>query len=475
MKKLIKQYFNKDLEKGLPLLKAVFEKFRSQGRYWLFFEVFQDLFYFFLNIGTSTREFFNREHLHRNIRTLYWNKLDTYIMRQFTLSILGATILFVSIYELAQIFQEMRMLPEDVNYTYLYLYYLNTVPYWTLILQQFGFLFATVYVLSRLSSTREMVAMVSTGTSIYRLTFYMMLISTIYYICTVTFIMDKFIFPCYQKSYIYKKVAYNQAKIGDLKFLSDNRKFTIFGANNLLYLGDYYNATDRYIDNATIVQYMSEDEIVSEQTILAPDKESQWLYDTRIMMESLKDIRVPDRMTFVMRIDAQKIEWEEEAGAWKIVDGVMRTIEEGGRKFVTSEINNKIIEELRDPYTFFEKNWYPIDAMTVKEAEQHIDKLKRSGRGYHSELTKFYAKDAYPLGVIFVVMVGVGIVNMASKTVSVPVNSAISMALFVLYYLLYTSFLGIAGRGSIPPIWGGYAGSIIFGVIALILYGRTTT
>ncbi len=106
---------------------------------------------------------------------------------------------------------------------------------------------------------------------------------------------------------------------------------------------------------------------------------------------------------------------------------------------------------------------------------QHIDKLKRSGKSYHDELTKFYAKDAYPLGIIFVIMIGIGIVNMASKKVSVPINSAISMSLFVLYYLLYTAFLGVAGRGDISPMLGGFGGSLIFGVLAFILYARATT
>ena len=388
---------------------------------------------------------------------------------------IGAIVLFVSIYELAQIFQDLRGLPDDVNSYYLNLHYLNTVPYWTFILQPFGFLFATVYVLSKLSSTREMIAMVSTGTSIYRLTFYMLLTSILYYVFIVTFLMNSFVLPSYQKSYIYRRVALNQAKLGELSFLSDNKKFTIFGSDNLLYLGEYYNATEKYIDNATVIQYLSQDEVAEATEFIPGGEDTEWLYDNRINIESLKNIKVPDRISFQKRIDADRLLWDETAEAWAISNGTIRLISEGGKLFSAREVDYEVDSNLIDPYWFFERNWYPIDAMTIEEGLRHIDKLKRSGRSYHSELTKFYAKDAYPLGLIFVVMVGVGIVNMASKKVSVPINSAISMALFIVYYLMYTSFLGMAGRGDVTPWVGGFGGSLIFGVLAFVLYARATT
>jgi len=437
--------------------------------------ILKDLWYFFLNLKESFLGFFNKDKIIENLRTLRWNKLDTYIMKQFVLSMFGAILLFVSIYEMAQIFQDMRNLPDDVNRYYLNLHYLNTVPYWTFILQPFGFLFATVYVLSRLSSTREMVAMVSTGTSIYRLTFYMMLTSILYYIFIVTFLMNNFILPSYQKSFIYRRVAMNQAKLDELSFLNDNKKFTIFGANNLLYLGEYYNATDKYIENVTVVQYNDPDEDIITPEFTPADENSEWIYTNRIMIESLKDLRVPDKITFRMRIDAEKMFWVEESNAWAISNGTIRKISDGGKKFSQESVNYRVILGINDPYWFFERNWYPIDAMTIEEGLKHIYKLKQSGRSYHAELTKYYAKDAYPLGLIFVVMVGIGIVNMASKKVSVPINSAISMALFIVYYLMYTSFLGMAGRGDITPLVGGFGGSIIFGVLAFILYARATT
>lgn len=437
--------------------------------------ILEDLVYFFLNLKNSIIGFFDKERFIANLRTLKWNKLDSYIMKQFLLALIGAIVLFVSIYEMAQIFQDMRNLPDDVDQHYLNLHYLNTVPYWTFILQPFGFLFATVYVLSRLSSTREMVAMVSTGTSIYRLTFYMLLVSILYYILIVTYLMNALVLPSYQKSFIYRRVAMNQAKLDDLSFLNDNKKFTIFGANNLLYLGEYYNATEKYIENATVVQYADPDEKIITPEFQPADENSEWIYTNRTMIESLKDLRVPDKMTFKMRIDAERMYWVAESNAWAISNGTIRTISDGGKKFSQKSVTYEVIPDINDPYWFFERNWYPIDAMTEEEGLRYIYKLKQSGRSYHAELTKYYAKDAYPLGLIFVVMVGIGIVNMASKKVSVPINSAISMALFIIYYLMYTSFLGMAGRGDVTPIVGGFGGSVIFGVLALVLYARATT
>ena len=456
-------------------MKDKVQSFLSKYKTLVIVEILRDIGYFLYNIVVGFFSFFHKDHFVANLRTLRWNKLDSYIMKQFILSMVGSIVLFVSIYELSQIFQDLKRVPENVNHYYLNLHYLNTIPYWTFILQPFGFLFATTYVLSKLSSTREMIAMVSTGTSIYRLTFYMLLTSILYYIFIVTYLMNNLVLPSYQKAYIYREIAWDDTLLNELSFLSDNNKFTIFGADNLLYLGEYYNATEKYIDDATIIQYLSQDKIVEATAFIPGGEDAEWLNNNRVNIESLKNINVPDRISFQKRIDADKLLWDEKAEAWAISNGTIRLISEGGKLFSSREVDYEVDPSLKDPYWFFERDWYPIDAMTVEEGVRHIDKLKRSGRSYHSELTKFYAKDAYPLGLIFVVMVGIGIVNMASKKVSVPINSAISMALFIVFYLMYTSFLGMAGRGDVTPWVGGFGGSLIFGVLAFVLYARSTT
>ena len=449
--------------------------FLSKVKHLLIVEIIRDMGYFFYNMITGFLLFFHKDHFVKNIRTLKWNKLDSYIMSQFLMAMLGATVLFVSIFELAQIFQSLRGLSETANLNYFYLSYLHTVPYWTFILQPFGFLFATVYVLSKLSSTREMIAMVSTGTSIYRLTFYMMLVSIVYYFGIVTVLMDKVVLASYQKSYIYNRLINEVNEDLDFKHLQDSKDFTVFGENNLLYIGKHYNATERYLEDITVIQYLAEEDIQEAPAFVAEDEDTAWIQSNRINLESMKNIRVQDKISFQKRIDAERMYWQEDVEAWAISNGTIRIISEGGKLFSQRKVTWEVDKNLKDPYWFFEENWYPIDAMTVDEGVRHIDKLKKSGRSFQDELTKFYAKDAYPLGLVFVVMIGIGIVNMASKKVSIPINSAISMALFVVYYLLYTSFLGLAGRGDVSAWWGGFGGSAIFGVLALIFYSRTTT
>ncbi|MGL5722342.1 MAG: LptF/LptG family permease [Brevinema sp.] len=433
---------------------------------------FLDIFYFFKDAVTDFIFFFHPEHFVENLRTYRWNKLDTYIVGQFTAALLGSILLFVSIYEMAQIFQDMRGLPDNVNQHYLSLHYWATVPYWTFILQPFGFLFATVFVLSKLAASREMVAMVSSGTSVFRLTFYLIFFSAIYYILIVTVLLNNFVLPTYQKSFVYRRVALNQAKIDDLEELKNNTDFTIFGAGGLLYLGSLYNAKERYIDKATVVQYSQNEDTAP---FVPSDDNSEWLLTNRQMWESLKELRYVDSINFSLRIDADRLYWVEEAQAWAASNATLRSISEGGTRFEVTDVDYMLLTNVNDPYWFFERSWYPIDAMTVEEGLRHIYKLRQSGRPFYQDLTKYYAKDAYPLGIVFVIMVGIGLVNMASKTVSVPINSALSMAVFVVYYLMYTSFLGMAGRGDVSPIVGGYGGSLIFGVLAFLFYSRTVT
>src|SRR5208283_3262666 len=103
------------------------------------------------------------------IHQFRWSKLDGYILKSFLLFVFGSLILFVFIFELTQIFQEMRFIPPGSNSLYVFYIYFFGSFYWINVIQPFSFLFGSAFVMNRLAHSKELVAIVSTGTSLFRI------------------------------------------------------------------------------------------------------------------------------------------------------------------------------------------------------------------------------------------------------------------------------------------------------------------
>lgn len=415
-------------------------------------------------------------HLRMTYHELKWTKFDSYIMKNFLPAVFGSMLLFISIYELTQIFTELKWLPPDVNTLLLVKRYLYDMVYWTFILQPFSFLFASVFVLSKMINTREIMAAISTGTSIYRVTLYMVAFAVLYYIISVFFIVDKIICPMYQKSQIYKEVVFKRATLDQLDRLKDNRNFSIFGSNNLLYIVGYYNAVTKEMENVTIVQFFDKAELAHQlQSGVSTNDPYRWLATNIQNIDRERLLAGNYDINFKLRLDAQKARWDSTASNWIFQNGKIRYMLSDNVSMPEQDFVSASFQFIKDPPDYFEKMWYNVDAMTIKESIRYIKRLKLAHQEWKGEQARLLSKFSYPIGIIFVVLIGVGIANITNRKSTFVINLVISLALFLTYYVFFATGLALSGKGVMSPFAGAFMGSIVFTVLGVILYARAKT
>ncbi|MGC8765137.1 MAG: LptF/LptG family permease [Brevinematia bacterium] len=421
---------------------------------------------------------FLKSELHKIFKILKWTPIDTYIVKNFFFSLMGSLLFFVIIYELTQFFNEIRYLPKNVDGYGLFLFHLYDGIYWLVVFQPFSFLFATVYVLSRMAHFKELVAIASTGISIYRTTFYMVILTLIYYFLLIFYIQDNIIFPTYQKRYIiWQRVFHNYKTDESIQRLKDNQNFSIFGNHNIIYIVSYYNSITKELEKITIVKFekISTNIFQSEQIGEMKSEDIEWLMTNidRVLVE--KGLSYPANIRIGLRIDADRAIWIPEEKKWKFNTGVLRCVANSGESFSVIHFTNQTFDFVDDPPYYFEKMWYPVEAMTYKESKLYVEKLKKSRQDYKGAEANYYSKFTYGLGIIFIVLAGIGIVDMSRRKISFIVNLMLSMLLFVIYYLFYAMGISLAAKGDISTITGATAGSVFLGVFSIYLFMKAKT
>ncbi len=408
------------------------------------------------------------------LRIFRWTSLDSHILYGFISSLFGSMILFISIYQLTQLFQDLRWLPQGTDAVMLIKYYSYSSIYWATILEPFSFLFATVFVLSRMAQQRELVAIISTGTSIYRVSFYIVLFTVLNYFFMVFYFQNTVVYPSYQKKFILGEVIFHSKDMKSIDKLKDNTDFSIFGANNLIYIVGHYDAIVKEIQNVTIIQ-LNDRAKISNNNQSTLTNINQWLLTNMNELTRQRSLLYENTINLLLRIDADKAVWNNKEGKWLFNIGTIRYVKNYGESFVIKSFTNQSFDFITDPPYYFEKIWYVMSAMTYEEGRRYIETLKRSHQDYKGDEANYLSKFSYPLGLIFVVLAGIGIVDMSRRKISFIVNLMVCLALFIVYYLFYAIGISLAEKGNISTQAGAYSGGIFFGIISIILFLRTKT
>lgn len=428
------------------------------------------------SLATEENRKLVKEKIEYFLKIVRMTSLDRYILSRFIVAFLGALFFFLLIFQLTQIFQDMRWLPPGTSFLALLQYYVFGSMYWITIFQPFGFLFATVYILSRMAHHRELVAIISTGTSIYRASLYLVVFTVLYYIFNVTFLQNAVIFPLYQKKIILSQIIFQKVDPKTIDRLKDNHNFSIFGSNNLIYIVGNYNAVDRVMDNLTIVQLKPKtNEVADKNTVTELSNSSSWIITNLEAITKQRNLIYPENVNITMRIDAERAVWNTNSKSWDLVNGTIRHVENSGESFAIQRFERQSFNFIIDPPYYFEKQWYGVDAMTFEEGKRYIDKLIKSHQDYKGDLARYLSNFSYPIGMIFVVLAGIGIVDLSRRKISFIMNLIFSVALFVMYYLFFSVGIALAGKGNIPPTFGAYTGTLFFGIVSIYFYVKVKT
>lgn len=413
--------------------------------------------------------------LWEKIKWLRWTTLDGYIMKRFLMAIFGSLLMFVALYELTQIVNEMQWLPEGLETGLLIQKFFFDAVYWILILQPFSFLFATVFVFSKMANTRELIAMVSTGISMYRTTFYPLLFTVLYYLLLILFIENAVFFPSYQRKTLIDEMIYSGVDPEQLDQLKDNSNFSIFGQNDTLYIVTSYSAVSKELTDLTVVQFYSEEELSNLAVSEAGQNSIEFMSTNITEIEEVRGLDANYEIRIKLRIDADRAIWDSSISNWQFEDGTIRYSHKEMSVGTGEVFDEEVFDFIAETPDFFEKEWYPVDAMKTHEAKAYVERLKLTKQEWQEAETRRLSKFSYSLSLIIVVLAGVGIINISSRKASFIINLFLSLTIFIVYYVFFAMGIALAGKGVATPWVAAFLGVFLMGSLGIFLYSRTKT
>jgi len=350
--------------------------------------------------------------------------LDWYILKKFLKTYVFAVLIIVVIIMVIDYTEKIDdfIRKEAPLRAILIEYYLNFIPYWANYISPLMVFIATVFFTANLAAKTEIIAILSSGVSFFRLMRPYIIGSTA--IAVATFVMVGWIVPMANKV----RVPFEHKYINGAYFF-DKRDIHIKIAP------DVYAYLESY-DNSLKTGY-------------------------RFSLEKIKgtDIQV--------KLMADRITWDSTRNKWQFHDYRIRFDEPGNKRVAFgSQIDSTLNLFPKD----FENKHLLHETFTLPELERHIDLVKSRGAdGVEVYLIEKYLRFANPFSVIILTVIGF-LVSARKSRGGVGFQIALGFTLAFVYILFFMMSKGIAEGGGMPPLLAVWLPNLIFSGIGVVLY-----
>lgn len=180
--------------------------------------------------------------------------------------------------------------------------------------------------------------------------------------------------------------------------------------------------------------------------------------------------RINDNFNIIFLLDAQNAVYTKNGWIFKL--GTLREWNDDGTLKHETKFYKRTIEDLEeDPRTFknvFKKSDYEIDRMTIPEARSRIVLLKELGIPFDEELLNYYKKFSFPFTLLIVCLIAIGVSTLSQKNILI-LALFFSIGLAIIYYVLQMLISALASGGRINPFIGAWLSIFIFMPIGIYL------
>lgn len=192
-------------------------------------------------------------------------------------------------------------------------------------------------------------------------------------------------------------------------------------------------------------------------------------YDTTTRMGSNFFIQRVDKSQLIYNLRADNIAWDTAQKKWKL-GNVMERFFAGDKERVKHSVT------LYTTYNFKPKDLrrdeFLKDGFTTPELNEMIQLEKlRGGEALSSYLVERYNRDAIPVSVIILTMIGAVLSSRKVRGGS-GFHLAIGVILSVLYILFSRFSLIFSTKGNFPPLLAAWVPNMIFALLAFYFYKR---
>jgi len=410
--------------------------------------------------------------------------VDRFIFKPFFITFVASSILFVIIMLLFDMMNQLKyFLSNKVEFaTLLEMYFYKAFFQFTMI-SPAAALFAAIYTINRMARNNELIAIISSGMSMYRLAASLLLFGLAFSVFLVYF-NDIVVFPAERRANMISDRVRQRGNPNN-RSMSNVR---LWGENEVFWKANFYNDRQRELRDVIVVKLRENagetlpasfvlNELVNRAVpvtrveVLSNNGDAE-LFPTTIYdindVVYLEDVRMLLPAQFwLFRVEAEQAIYNEERKGWDFTHGRIRMYDSEKESERVIPFTTRFFPFKEVPYDF-ERETTKVNAMTTSEARVYVGKLEKVGDAYKKALVEYYLKYSFPLVNGIIIIIGVSFGGFSPKSVLI-LSFFVAVLIYLLYYTFVALGLSMGKMGSLPPMLGAWLGNMIFFVISMTL------
>ncbi|MDR1861233.1 MAG: LptF/LptG family permease [Bacteroidales bacterium] len=349
--------------------------------------------------------------------------LDRYIIRKFLGTFFYSIILIVSIATVFDLSEKLDdfLSKEASAKEIVFEYYLNFIPYFANLFSSLFTFIAVIYFTSKMASQTEIIAILSSGISFYRLTRPYMISALI--IAVFTFTLSNYIIPPANK----KRVDFSNKYVYTNQQTHETNIHRQISPGLYIYMS-YYNTSNDV--------------------------------GHRFTMEEFKDGTLKRKLT------ASSIRWDREKKTWHINDYYIRDIDGYHETLTSGAEMDTLINMKPEDYRVIK---HVVETMTLPKLNKEIQDLRLRGVNPTEYEIEKHKRTSSAFSIFILTLIGV---SLASKKVKGGLGLHLGLGILISFsYILFLQITTVfATSGSMPAWLAVWIPNIGFGVFAFFIY-----
>jgi LPS export ABC transporter permease LptG/LPS export ABC transporter permease LptF len=396
------------------------------------------------DFGRRARHFFERTHKkgpaspaglhpHPTSRYRFFLILDGYVIREWFFYFLVLLFVFCGIYIIFDFFQILGdIIRNHIGMGVVLDYYRYLTPQVVYLMFPLSILVATLVSFGLLTKSNEMTAIKSTGISLYRIAF-PILVAALIASATMFVLEDEYLPQSNQR----QDALRNQIKGKPAQtYLRPDRQW-IFGLSDCIYNYRFFDADKNVFANLSVFEFD------------------------------------PKSFRLTKRIYAERAVWEGPLNNWVLEQGWVRDLD-GDRVTQYTPFSVQTFRELTEPPAYFKKEVKPSAQMNVLELRHYIRELSQSGFDVVRLTVQLYRKFSYPLMAFVVALIGIPFAFTTGRKGAIT-GIATSIGIAILYWASTSLFEAMGNLSMLPPALAAWSPDILFGLGGVYLFLRVRT
>lgn len=360
---------------------------------------------------------------HTGKRFIVMKIIDKYMTKGFLGPLLWCLLLFIIMAVIIDIFSFIDdivkyRIPASSIFSF-YLYYCPTI---FVQVAPMAVLLSAIYVLSNLNKHNEIIAMRSSGISLWRILTPIIILGCI--TSTAVFVVNDRIIPATSRiSNTIRRDEIERYKQRDKQQARVLENVAIYGAGNRIIFARNYDTEKKTLADIIIHEHDPSQNLIS-------------------------------------KITAQSGVWTDEG--WKFYKVIIYSIDNSGK--ILGEpvfFEEKMIALKEKPKDFASREW-KADYMSYKELKRYILNFKGTGtRLIRSLLVDLHYKISFSFISVIIILIGAPFALIATRG-GVLIGMGMSIVIGLLYYAVIAASLAFGKAGFLPPLLAAWLGNIIF-------------